>query len=114
LTYQKILDFQSTLQFPPDRNISSEAKDLISKLLCDVSERLSFEDLKMHPFFKTINWDSIKLSDAPIIPRVESDIDAQNFEEFNEIFMTTLPENLPYRNKIRNFFFTTLYCIHIS
>jgi serine/threonine kinase 38 len=98
-TYQKILDWKTNMQFPSEKVVSSEAKDLISKLLCDVPHRITFEQLKEHPFFKNINWESIKSTDAPIIPRVESDIDTQNFDEFFEIYLTTLPQILLYNNK---------------
>jgi serine/threonine kinase 38 len=96
------LDWNTSFQIPQEKSISPEARDLLSKLLCNASERISFEELQAHPFFKSIDWQKIKSSDTPIIPRIESEIDVQNFEEFNEIFMTTLPDIQAYTNKIRN------------
>uniref|UniRef100_A0A7S4BZW7 cGMP-dependent protein kinase n=2 Tax=Chrysotila carterae TaxID=13221 RepID=A0A7S4BZW7_CHRCT len=59
-TYQKILD--GTVNYPP--NIDPDAKDLIGKLLQkDISRRLGnlrdgALDIKNHPFYKEIDWES--------------------------------------------------------
>lgn len=98
-TLKKITDWKNHLYIPPDIPISSEARDLISKLICDVSDRLKLEEIKQHPFFKGINWYCLKL-DPPVIPRMTSDVDTQYFEEYNDIIISSLPETKLYTNKM--------------
>lgn len=54
--------------------ISPEARDLISRLLCsDPLKRLGAngaEEVKSHPFFASINWDTISTSEASFVPDV--------------------------------------------
>lgn len=52
--------------------ISPEARDLINRLLCsDPLKRLGAngaEEVKSHPFFAFINWDTISTSEASFVP----------------------------------------------
>ncbi|OXC70861.1 hypothetical protein AYX13_00277 [Cryptococcus neoformans] len=54
--------------------ISPEARDLINRLLCsDPQKRLGAngaEEVKNHPFFAPINWDTIATSEASFVPDV--------------------------------------------
>lgn len=58
-TFENIL--HSPVDYPSGSKLSSEAKDLIEKLLKkDPEERIGFKDLndlKNHPFFQGINFD---------------------------------------------------------
>lgn len=55
--------------------ISAEARDLIRKLLCqDPKDRLGSggaDEVKAHPFFSDIDWDTILSKDAAFIPQCE-------------------------------------------
>jgi len=51
-TYRKILNFKETLRFPSDIQLSNEVQDLILKLCCDQTERLTIPQVKNHPFFR--------------------------------------------------------------
>ena len=69
LTYCKILNHAETLDIPTNddltQDVSDEARDLIRKLITNKEERLGrngIEELKVHPFFNEINWDSIESS----------------------------------------------------
>ena len=81
-TCRKIVNWKKTLIFPEEAHISSDAKDLILKLICEPSKRLNFEQIKRHPFFKSVNWDRMHELKSPIIPKVTSDIDTENFDKF--------------------------------
>uniref|UniRef100_A0A7N0TV32 non-specific serine/threonine protein kinase n=1 Tax=Kalanchoe fedtschenkoi TaxID=63787 RepID=A0A7N0TV32_KALFE len=86
-TCRKIVNWKSHLKFPDEARLSSEAKDLISKLLCDVAQRLGTlgaDEIKAHPWFNGIEWDKLYLMDAAFIPEVTDDLDTQNFEKFDE------------------------------
>ena len=50
---------QKTLAYPDDVDVSAEAKDLLSHLLCDMGLRYDFTSIKQHPFFCGIDWQSL-------------------------------------------------------
>ncbi|OIV90658.1 hypothetical protein TanjilG_23771 [Lupinus angustifolius] len=87
-TCRKIINWRTNLKFPEEANLSAEAKDLISRLICDVNQRLGIEgadEIKAHPWFKGIEWDKLYQMKAAFIPEVNDELDTQNFEEFEEV-----------------------------
>ncbi|XP_071721597.1 uncharacterized protein [Rutidosis leptorrhynchoides] len=86
-TCRKIVHWKSHLKFPQEAQLTLEAKDLISKLLCNVNHRLGSkgaDEIKAHPWFKGIDWDRIYQMEAAFIPEVNDELDTQNFEKFEE------------------------------
>ncbi|KAG5587349.1 hypothetical protein H5410_047783 [Solanum commersonii] len=86
-TCRKIVNWKSHLKFPEEAKLSSEAEDLIGKLLCHVTQRLGSngaDEIKVHPWFRGIDWDRIYHIDAAFIPEVTDELDTQNFEKFEE------------------------------
>ncbi|KVI12353.1 Protein kinase, ATP binding site-containing protein [Cynara cardunculus var. scolymus] len=93
-TCRKIVHWKSHLKFPQEAHLSSEAKDLISKLLCNVNCRLGSkgaDEIKAHPWFKGIDWDRIYQMEAAFIPEMLSSKDInfvgytyKNFEIVND------------------------------
>jgi serine/threonine protein kinase len=69
--------------------ISPEAKDLISQLLnTDFTSRLGangVEEVKSHPFFKGIDWDNLKNSRPPMIPKMSSISQLQEMKEDKDL-----------------------------
>jgi serine/threonine kinase 38 len=84
-TCKKIVNWKKTLVFPEEAKLSPEARDIISRLITDNSRRLNFESIKAHPFFRGVDWDNVRQTTAPIIPKVESEIDTQNFDKFEDV-----------------------------
>eukprot|EP00455_Lapot_gusevi_P047714 TRINITY_DN6498_c0_g1_i9.p1 TRINITY_DN6498_c0_g1~~TRINITY_DN6498_c0_g1_i9.p1 ORF type:complete len:147 (+),score=52.66 TRINITY_DN6498_c0_g1_i9:124-564(+) len=84
-TCRKIVNWRRYLKFPDEANLSDEAMDLIRRLICDAQDRLTFEEIKAHPFFRNIDWDGIRNTESPIVPEVTSEIDTQNFDKFEEV-----------------------------
>lgn len=81
-TYCKILNWQETLQFPEDIHLSPEAEDLIRRLLTSQDQRLGrggADEIKAHPFFRGVDWASIRQYSAPFIPKLKSMIDTSYF-----------------------------------
>jgi serine/threonine kinase 38 len=76
MTCQKILHWKKTLNIPRESGLSKEATDLIRKLICDQTDRLGskggVQEIKMHPFFKGIDWDNIRKARSPWIPKVKN------------------------------------------
>ncbi|ODV63737.1 serine/threonine protein kinase CBK1 [Ascoidea rubescens DSM 1968] len=82
-TYRKILHWKETLQIPEDVHLSPEAEDLIFKLLTNSENRLGRHngalDIKSHPFFRGVNWKTIRQIKAPFIPKLSSITDTRFF-----------------------------------
>merc|ERR1711907_503073 len=83
-TCRKIINWQKTLIFPEEANLSEDSVDLIKRLLCEHHERLNFRGIQDHPFFAGMDWDNLRTNPAPIPRNVDSDIDSQYFEQFEE------------------------------
>ncbi|MEW5302968.1 MAG: hypothetical protein WDW36_005703 [Sanguina aurantia] len=86
-TCRKIVNWRSFLKFPDEISISEVAKDLIIRLMSDVDDRLGthgIHEIKDHPFFAGVQWQVLHTLPAPYEPRVEHELDTQNFERFDE------------------------------
>jgi len=68
--------------------VSPIAVDLINKMLTlDHTKRLGAngaQEIKDHPFFKGLNWETIRTQKAPIIPQQKDATDTSNFSRMNE------------------------------
>ena len=87
LTCQRIIAWKKVLRIPQEPVLTAEAVDLILKLLRDPNDRLGargVEDIKHHPFFKDINWESIRQSQVPYIPDITGEADTRHFDKFEE------------------------------
>jgi serine/threonine protein kinase len=93
--YEKIL--AGNFSFPP--HVDPVARDLIRRLLSsDRSKRLGnlrsgAMDVKNHQWFEGVDWAAVegRLIPAPIVPRIKSTSDSQNFERYPSIAIETLP-----------------------
>jgi len=83
-TCRKIVNWKKTLVFPPESKLSPEATDLIRQLVCDAPRRLTFDQLKTHPFFNGLNWENLRGMEAKIKPKVASEVSTENFDTFEE------------------------------
>lgn len=63
-----VYPLQSSLSFPSDVDVSSDARDLIIKLLRDSKDRIGFEGIRSHPFFALVRWDHLLDSMYSISP----------------------------------------------
>ncbi|KAM3411695.1 hypothetical protein ACQJBY_003391 [Aegilops geniculata] len=87
-TCRKIVNWLSHLKFPEEAKLSSETKDLISKLLCNVEQRLGTKgahEIKAHTWFRGVQWEKLYQMKAAFIPEVNGELDTQNFEKFEEV-----------------------------
>ncbi|XP_053133251.1 serine/threonine-protein kinase MRCK gamma isoform X1 [Hemicordylus capensis] len=96
-TYGKIMNHEDHLQFPPEvTDVSEAAKDLIRGLLCRQERRLGQKglgDFQQHPFFRGIDWDSLRQAVPPYAPEVASPADTSNFDVDDDRLKE--PETLP-------------------
>lgn len=77
----QINNFEEYLQLPEEPEISDNARSLINGLLARRDQRLTFEEMKLHPFFDGVDWLSIKNQPACIKPKIENELDVSNFPE---------------------------------
>ena len=81
----KVINWKKFLKIPGDIHISSQAEDLIMKMINNSDVRLGkngVEEIKAHPFFKKVDWDNIRNTRAPFIPELKNDYDTKYFEDF--------------------------------
>ncbi|VDD91119.1 unnamed protein product [Enterobius vermicularis] len=90
-TYRKVINWQQTLIFPPEMAISVDAKMTIKKFCSEAEHRLGhnggIDEIKACPFFKGVDWISIRKMPAPIRIEVKSIDDTSNFDEFPDADM---------------------------
>lgn len=87
VTCQKILHWKKTLSIPAEANLSPEAADLLKRFMCDAECRLGlrgFDEIKAHPFFRGLDWESLRKKPSPYRPKVGDEIDCSRFDKFNE------------------------------
>eukprot|EP00092_Neocalanus_flemingeri_P001352 GFUD01001443.1.p1 GENE.GFUD01001443.1~~GFUD01001443.1.p1 ORF type:complete len:360 (+),score=80.56 GFUD01001443.1:105-1082(+) len=95
MIYEKIL--KGNIKWP--RQIDAVSKDLIQKLLVqDRTKRLGSmkagaEDVQNHIFFKSLDWQDVyyKQLKPPIVPKVKSEADTRNFQEYAETDLNKVP-----------------------
>ena len=87
-TYRKVMTWKENLIFPPEVPISNNARSLISRLVCNVEDRLgrnSVEEIKDHNFLQGSDWEFIRDRPPAILIRIKSIDDTSNFDDFPEI-----------------------------
>ncbi|CAG8474867.1 11277_t:CDS:2 [Racocetra fulgida] len=81
-TYRKIINWRDQLYFPDDVHLSPEAEDLIRRLICAPEQRLGqrgADEIKSHPFFAGVDWETIRNIEAPFVPNLKSITDTSYF-----------------------------------
>jgi serine/threonine-protein kinase RIM15 len=86
-----------------DYDISDEAKDLMNRLMCsDPAERLGAnkdekfasggEEIRSHPWFSDLNWDTLRDDEASFIPAPENPEDTEYFDTRGAAMANFTPE----------------------
>lgn len=88
-TYGKIMNHEKSLVFPPEPELSENAKSLIRAFLRDRTQRLGrngVADIKAHAFFRDSDWtfENLRESVAPVIHELKSDEDTEQFEDVSD------------------------------
>lgn len=92
-TCNKIVTWQRCLNFPPMAGghaghpavpVPPEAIDLMRHLLCDADKRYDFNQIKVHPFFKSINWSTLREMPAAFVPKLTHPLDTRYFPEMDD------------------------------
>lgn len=64
-TVRNVKNWDKKLNLDRVKRSDKNAADLISKLICHFSNRLNFDGIKHHPFFKGFNWENAHENEAP-------------------------------------------------
>lgn len=81
-TYRKIVNWPENLHFPDEVQLSYEAEDLIRSLITSADKRIGrhgADEIKAHPFFAGVDWNSLRQIDAPFKPQLKSITDTSYF-----------------------------------
>merc|ERR1712000_128204 len=98
--FEHILDRDIPWPYVPEE-MSEEARDLIDRLCCsDPTLRLGangVQEIKDHPFFKDINWDTLYLEprETTFVPRVRDPYDTGYFIARGEDSIAEMGEESP-------------------
>ena len=80
----QVINWRTTLRIP-DGLLSFETHDIITRLCCDADHRLGrnggADEIKAHPFFKTIDFKSdLRSQEADYVPIIKHPTDTSNFD----------------------------------
>jgi len=81
-TCRKIVHYQRTLRIPPESGLQRDAKNLLFRLICAPRRRLTYEQIKEHPFFESVPWNNLRSMNPPFVPKVVDEIDTSYFDPF--------------------------------
>jgi len=85
-TYNKIMNWRRTLEFPPEVPISRTAKKTIQRLCEGADKRVKdIKDIKKLNWFSNVDWDHIRERPAAIPVTVRAIDDTSNFDEFPDV-----------------------------
>ncbi|XP_066562586.1 serine/threonine-protein kinase LATS2 [Amia ocellicauda] len=87
-TQLKVINWENTLQIPPQVKLSPEAVDIIGRLCCSAEERLGGNgagEIKAHSFFQKMDFSSnLRTQPAPYLPKISHPMDTSNFDPVEE------------------------------
>ncbi|KAF2721742.1 kinase-like protein [Polychaeton citri CBS 116435] len=86
-TWQNLKRWQSVLRKPeyedPTYFLSRRTWDLITRLIAVKTRRLrGIKDVKVHDYFREVDWDMLRSERAPFVPELDSETDAGYFDDF--------------------------------
>jgi protein-serine/threonine kinase len=103
-TYKKIMDWPNYLYFPEEVYVSQEGESLIRRYAYFISwysfsadldcsmmtwaeSRLNVNQIKSHPFFYGVDWNSLRQIEPPFVPHLQSITDTSYFptDEFGNV-----------------------------
>ncbi|KAJ7374104.1 hypothetical protein OS493_009436 [Desmophyllum pertusum] len=82
ITYSKIMNYKTSLQFSKDAQVSKSAKDLILNLCTDSTARIGYEGQVSHQFFSGTEWNKLQETVPPYVPNLDGAADTSHFDEF--------------------------------
>merc|ERR1712142_15300 len=92
-TYNKIINWETNLEFPADTPISQNARGTILSLLATMETRVkNLEDITNLPWFSMVDWKNLRERPAAIPVQVKSIDDTSYFDSFPEVTLDIKPQ----------------------
>ncbi|KAI8913470.1 kinase-like domain-containing protein [Gorgonomyces haynaldii] len=83
--WQKVLERPVYEGEDAEFNLPNSGWDLITRLIQDKSLRLKdFDQLKKHPFFKSLDFRSLRNQKPPLVPQLKNEDDTSYFDDFDD------------------------------
>ncbi|KAF5106277.1 hypothetical protein DV453_004065 [Geotrichum candidum] len=107
-TYANLQNWTTTLhrpQYEDGRYVFSDRTwELVQKLINSPAKRFrSFDEIKQHPYFSDIDFETLRSSAPPFVPQLDSDTDAGYFDDFsNDADMAKYKEVMEKRTQVEN------------
>ena len=79
-TCRKIVHYRKYFKIPAEAKLAREPTDIIHNLVCSHRRRYGWEQIKNHPFFKTVPFDNMESMQPPYVPEMSSDVDSRHFD----------------------------------
>ncbi|GAA5938443.1 uncharacterized protein JCM15063_000737 [Sporobolomyces koalae] len=67
-TYERIVAFEENLEFPETMQVSQDARDFITGLLVEASQRTNISEIKQQSWFRSFDWPTIRQANSPYVP----------------------------------------------
>ncbi|XP_015836485.1 citron Rho-interacting kinase [Tribolium castaneum] len=93
VTYSRIINHSNNLKFPQDVCLTQAYVSLVRGLLTEAKARLRGPQIKKHPLFKHIHFDSLRDQVPPYVPKISSMEDTSNFADVGAKKTTPSMEN---------------------
>jgi len=83
VTSHRVCRWQQYFVMPHDPGVSEHARDLMRHLICHKEDRYTAREIRIHPFFKGMDFSRLRDMEPPLKPTVNDPTDTQNFDDFN-------------------------------
>uniref|UniRef100_A0A224YVE1 non-specific serine/threonine protein kinase n=1 Tax=Rhipicephalus zambeziensis TaxID=60191 RepID=A0A224YVE1_9ACAR len=84
VTYNRIMNFNETLDYAKEPPLSDATVKVLKGLLTTADKRFSYDDMCRHEFFAPIDLDNIRQTVPPFVPNLTGEEDTSNFYEFED------------------------------
>lgn len=82
-SWLQVINWHETLRVPQEAQLCEDSTDLILRLCTSSESRLGVNgagEIKVHPFFTNVHFDTLRRQKAPYIPKIRDRTDTSNFD----------------------------------
>lgn len=86
ITFDNIMRFESSLTFPTEgHTVSADGINLVINLLCAPEKRYGYDEIRAHPFFAGVDWESLRDTHAPVPPKKPTITPPSQTRQFKDV-----------------------------
>jgi serine/threonine protein kinase len=79
ITCARVRSWQNHFNMPPDLKVGSKARDLLQGLICEAQDRLTAPEIRVHRFFRGLDFKRLREMDPPVVPEVHGELDTSYY-----------------------------------